>query len=80
MWNDGGEDKRKRGVLPLVSMENELFSAKDVKEEMLASVFKNESKCLCGRSCKGHTEKAGKPSPPHSNGGLMRKVSSGSDL
>lgn len=28
-------------------MENELFSAKDVKEEMLASVFKNQSGCLC---------------------------------
>ena len=28
-------------------MKNELFHAKDVKEEMLASVFKNESGCLC---------------------------------
>lgn len=28
-------------------MENELFSAKDVEEEMLASVFKNQSGFLC---------------------------------
>lgn len=38
---------REGGVLPLVSMENGLFSAKDVKEEMLASVLKNQSGCLC---------------------------------
>lgn len=39
--------QEKAGVLPLVSVENELFSAKDVKEEMLASVLKNQSGCLC---------------------------------
>lgn len=46
MWTNGEEDKRKKGVLPLVSMENELFRAKDIEEEMLASVFKNQSGCL----------------------------------
>lgn len=72
---------RERGVLPLVSVENELFSAKMLRRRcLLVSLRTSPGACALRQKLQRAHGKPGKPSPSHSNGGLMRKVPSGSDL